>query len=129
MRLIDVRPRGSDAPPLYCPRCGIPFSIATWEWPGGRRSEAVYCAPGEMGLAPKLVEIFTARYVHREPQGSGPAFNWQVHGHLARWFCPGCGIQLDEQGECPRCHYHLRDVSHPLIELHGHRPIRSGSAG
>lgn len=76
-----------------------------------------------MELVKALQEIFEARYVRHEPQETAPSFEQRIHGNLALWFCPGCGVQLDEHGECPRCHYHLRDVSYHLIERCPHIPV------
>lgn len=123
MPLIDVRPRPGSDPPLYCPKCGESFSIATWDSISGRMSEELYCEPGEMGLADRLREIFEARYLRGEPQDPHPTYNAQLHGHLRCWFCPGCGVHLDEHGACPRCHYHQRDVSYHLVEIHPHRDV------
>jgi len=32
-------------------------------------------------------------------------------------FCPGCGVRLNDQLECPRCGPHARDLVFDLVEL------------
>jgi ClpA/ClpB-like protein len=44
----------------------------------------------------------------------------QIGRQLARWFCPGCGVPLDESNCCPQCGHSIRDQIYPLVELHPH---------
>jgi uncharacterized paraquat-inducible protein A len=103
---------------MFCPKCGSRFEVRDT-----KRGQYLYCSRGDMGLARKLQAIFERRYVDGEPQPPRPDFSQQIHGFLHRWYCPGCGIRLDEHGVCPRCRYHLRDLVYPLVETHGHKPV------
>ncbi len=97
---------------MYCPYCG---EILT------RRDGELYCIAGEMGVAPMLEQMLNARYSPNAPaQSPRPSYSPQIHGNL-RWWCPGCGIRLNQYLECDQCGKHLRDLTVYLIELHPHR--------
>jgi hypothetical protein len=103
---------------LFCPICGTPLIERH-----SLRGSYLYCPKGGMGLAPVLRSIFEARHVTREKPPSQRSFDWQLHGHLHKWYCPGCGVHLGEHGDCPICGHNLRGDSHLLIETHVHQPV------
>lgn len=109
---------------MFCPKCGSLLEVRH-----RHQSEYLYCPPGDMELAQAVRRILERRHVDGEPQTPKPQFSQQLHGFLHRWYCPGCGVHLNEQGECPRCGYHLRDLVVPLIEIHPHRPIQHDTDG
>ncbi|MDP9378994.1 MAG: hypothetical protein M3Q29_02385 [Chloroflexota bacterium] len=66
-------------------------------------------------------------------EGSDPAaqsplpwFSPQVHWGVC-WFCPACGVRINEDLECPRCGRHLRALAFCIQELHPHGPGRDPS--
>lgn len=108
---------------MFCPKCGallIPREDTYI------REGTFYCAPGDMWLSGRMACILKLRYDAPEgdqPQSPLPAFNREFHGSLL-WYCPGCGVRLNEHLECPRCGKHVRDLVYHLIELHPHGLIR-----
>lgn len=105
---------------MFCPKCGTALSVHT----NAPQRDMLYCAPGDMGLSPRVATVLLGRYAAESAPPSAqspmPAFSRRLHGGL-HWYCPGCGIRLNEHLECPRCTRHLRDLAYDLIELHPHR--------
>ena len=84
----------------------------------------LYCAPGDMWLSADLMTTLMQRFGTEGnadmPQSSLPAYDAQLHNGW-NWYCPGCGIRLNDHLECTRCGHHLRDLVYTLVELHPHR--------
>jgi len=103
---------------MFCPKCGVPLTPREAPYP------SFYCAPGEMEMSARLAGTLVQRYgetADSAPQSALPAFNRQIHGSL-RWYCPGCGVRLNDHLECPRCGQHVRDLVFDVVELHSHSP-------
>lgn len=106
---------------MYCPKCG---EILT------RRNGELTCLAGDMGLSRNVEQRLMERYApEAPPQSPLPLYVPQLHRSRWRWWCPGCGVRLNERQECPQCGKHLRDLFYPLVELHPHRePLSSPSS-
>ena len=96
---------------MYCPKCGDELTEHDGE---------LCCAVGDMSLSQKLEEILTQRYsAGSESVLPATVYDRQIHGGL-NWFCPGCGIRLNEELHCESCRKHIRDSVRTLVELHPH---------
>ena len=109
---------------MFCPKCGDELV---------RQKGELFCLFGEMGIAQDIERILTERFGARQPSpkrqqfapitiqmfpssvSRGPRFH-----PLYPWFCPGCGIVLDEKMQCPECGGTIRDLQSPLLERHPH---------
>jgi hypothetical protein len=105
---------------MFCPKCG---SVLTWRWDPYMKREVFYCVPGEMemsvNLTERLLERFGAQEPADEPEAMPPySVKWQ--GRF-QYYCPGCGVRLQEGLACGRCGKSLRDLLMTLVELHPHR--------
>jgi hypothetical protein len=104
---------------MFCPRCGTVLTVRSDE----RWGDILYCVRGDMALSRGMQEALERRYGTSDggPQSPLSPYSPQIHGGLT-WYCPGCGVRLDEHLQCPRCARHLRDLVYQLVELHPHRP-------
>jgi ssDNA-binding Zn-finger/Zn-ribbon topoisomerase 1 len=108
---------------MFCPKCGIQLRVQLSAH--GRRE--LCCLPGNMCLSQDLQARFEQRYGAAAADSARPTRSSvlvppQVYGSL-HWYCPGDGIPLNAELECPQCGKHLRDMVYDLVELHPHRPV------
>ncbi|MCC2669840.1 MAG: hypothetical protein K0Q72_2311 [Armatimonadetes bacterium] len=97
---------------LFCPRCGVPFTDV---------NGVLTCVPGDMPLSTNLSRDLIECYVAETRKPRETVFSFQVGG---TWFCPGCGVPVQEQNSlliCPHCTRSINDFIHRLMELHPHR--------
>lgn len=80
------------------------------------------CRRGDMPLSPRLSAAFVDRYVlkSRAPaEHRRAAVRW---GGV--WYCPGCGVRLEERDgsvACHECGQSLNEFLYELIEVHPHK--------
>jgi hypothetical protein len=74
------------------------------------------CVPGGMPLSRRMHEVLSQRFPAQRPR---PA-EYEVGRKLTRSYCPGCGVPLDREMQCPSCKQSIRDLLFPLVELHPH---------
>jgi hypothetical protein len=101
---------------MFCPFCGATLAVGRSE----RWGTLVECLPGEMSLSENMRQVLEQRYGPASAGVANPADTRRTC-HLGRWFCPGCGVQLDRQMQCPQCGKSLRDQLYRLVEFHPHR--------
>jgi predicted amidophosphoribosyltransferase len=99
---------------MFCPKCGETLEQIDGAWT---------CRRGGMPLSPRLSAGFTDVYVLKTStaQPGRATFLW-----AGTWYCPGCGIQTEEQAGtvvCPRCRQSLNEFLYDLIELHPHKDV------
>lgn len=104
---------------MFCPKCGTAFTTQI----ALRFQDAVYyCPTGDMPTSWSLTTTLRQRYdagcSTAVPQSPLPALS---RPFALRWYCPGCGVRLNEHLECMQCGHHLRDLVYVLVELHPHR--------
>lgn len=106
---------------MFCPKCGAEF---TGQIDPRLPTAVFYCPSGDMPTSWNPTTVLRQRYgsdrSNEVPQSALPVFSRQFHGGH-RWFCPGCGVRLNERLECEQCGKHLRDLVYVLVELHPHR--------
>ena len=108
---------------MFCPKCGDELV---------RENGAFTCWHGEMSLSPDMERVLTERFTAHtpspkragmipvismfpSPMKTGPRFT-----PLYPWFCPGCGVVLDDKMRCPECGVSIADLQMPLLEYHSH---------
>ncbi len=96
---------------MFCPKCG---SLLTWRADASLKRDVFYCPPGDMWMSVNLTERLLERYGVQEPADS---VWWQGR---RQYYCPGCGVRLQEGLICSRCGKSLRDLHRTLVELHPH---------
>jgi hypothetical protein len=74
------------------------------------------CIPGDMMFSPMMHQAMRERFSVDSPRRE----EVQIGRQFARWFCPGCGVPLDESNCCPQCGHSIRDQIYPLVETHPH---------
>ena len=73
------------------------------------------CVPGRMPLAKVVQDYLAEHFPVHSPRPAGTSLGVE----LARWFCPGCGVHLQDLA-CPRCGGSIRSMHHSLVERHLH---------
>lgn len=91
---------------MFCPKCGDELIIKDGE---------LYCLRGDMYLSQNVREILEARYGEISPRE--PSDYKLDH---TKWWCPGCGIKVNEKLECSNCGKNYYDLLYPLVEIHPH---------
>lgn len=106
---------------MFCPKCG---AVLESRWDAYVQRDVLCCVPGDMPMSAnvtdKLMQRFGPPSSADTPQSPLPAYSALLHGGC-QWYCPGCGIRLNDHLECTRCGHHLRDLMFILVELHPHR--------
>ncbi len=97
---------------MYCPKCCALMSNATGAW---------MCTNG-LELSANFGEKLEATYRSAFRGGRAGSFKLQP----GVWYCPSCGIQLDEQMSCDECGKSLRPFLYELVELHPHPDGKGG---
>ena len=93
---------------MFCPKCATELTRRDDEW---------LCVPGKMSLSRDVARRLTERYASHEPSAMRGSTPFATNP----WYCPGCGVALDADLLCPRCHLSLKDLQYPLIEFHPHQ--------
>jgi hypothetical protein len=99
---------------MYCPKCGDVLEQINGVW---------VCRRGDMPLSNRLSAAFEDQYVLkiRATEYRPAALRW---GGV--WYCPGCGVRLEERDglvACHECGRSLNEFLHELIELHPHQDM------
>lgn len=92
---------------MFCPYCGREMRLA----------DGVFaCIAGDMTLSTRIHALLRERFPTDKPRAESAEI-----GHRAsRWFCPECGVPLDNDACCRYCGQTLRDLLSALSEhLHG----------
>jgi hypothetical protein len=106
---------------MFCPKCGDEMVNQDGE---------LTCIRGAMGLSQQVHNMLMERFKHHSLSPRGERANTiRVYPYsdgfglmqLRPWFCPGCGVVLDEKLSCPECGTSILDLLFPLTELHPHR--------
>ena len=100
---------------MFCPLCGDELI---------NEAGTLVCKNGMMELSPALATAFQECFVERTCPSPRRAVEFRIGGI---WYCPGCGVQMREDGgllECPRCHECLNRWIHPLVDIHPHVPTK-----
>jgi predicted amidophosphoribosyltransferase len=97
---------------MYCPKCGKDMEQINGVWT---------CRRGDMPLSERVSAAFVDTYVLkiRANEHKRTALKW---GGV--WYCPGCGVRLQEQDgllACRECGRSLNEFLYDLIELHPHK--------
>lgn len=97
---------------MFCPKCGDTLEDVNGE---------LTCVRGDMGLSQDMARRLSECYVTRTRLPAEPknAARWG-----GTWYCPGCGIQAEEDDgavRCPHCGLSMNEFLYPLVELHPHR--------
>jgi rubrerythrin len=108
---------------MFCPKCGEELV---------RKNGELTCVRGTMGVTQDVEAILSERFrAHKpspkrasiapvirmfpSPMKTGPRFLPSYP-----WFCPGCGVVLDDKMRCPECDVSIADLQGPLLERHPH---------
>jgi hypothetical protein len=97
---------------MYCPKCGEALKA---------NPDGLYCQSGDMYLSQYMEQRLINCFVFKTEVPSSIRFRVKVGG---KWFCPECGIRLNEVDgyiRCSKCHRSINEFVHQLIELHPHR--------
>jgi hypothetical protein len=109
---------------MFCPKCG---SLLTWRSDSYLKRDVFYCTPGDMWMSVNLTERLLERYGAQEPadepEATPPYSVWWQGSR--QYYCPGCGVRLQEGLICGRCGKSLRDLLRTLVELHPHEGERT----
>src|ERR1700733_7620074 len=93
---------------MFCPKCAAELVL---------RDGKLTCLRGEMSLSERVAGVLHDRYGNHVPSPR--------HGVVSitrnPYYCPGCGIPLDDQMQCSECQLSLKDLSFDLTELHPHK--------
>ena len=97
---------------MFCPKCGDELEEVNGRW---------RCARGNMYLsddmARRLLDLFVKEI--RNSAQRPASFRWG-----GSWFCPGCGVRLEESQGVVRCNLCGQSLDglllHSLIEIHPH---------
>ena len=95
---------------MFCPFCGDTLVL---------RKGEMYCPTGDMELAHVLSQSLTACYADiTSPKRINFTPNYRGG---ADQFCPGCGIKVDKEFNCPHCGKSVKELIYQLVEFHPHR--------
>ena len=97
---------------MFCPMCGEEMSDV---------NGVLTCVPGEMPLSQRMQQSLIECFVDQSRMPREAKARADVGG---TWFCPGCGVRVEEkEGRlvCPSCSRSLNEFLFALIELHPHR--------
>jgi hypothetical protein len=104
---------------MYCPRCGDVLS---------EMNETFTCIRGDMEMSHHLATHLFACFVSKSEQPKEPPPLSEMRyksGVGGRWFCPGCGVSMEEQTpyavRCPQCNRNLWQFVYEIVECHPHR--------
>jgi hypothetical protein len=93
---------------MFCPKCAAVLDL---------RSGTLTCVLGDMPLSQRLHNLLTQRYASGVPSPRKGVTSIEKD----RWYCPGCGVMLNENLVCPECYRSIKDLQHELVELHPHK--------
>ena len=100
---------------MYCPKCGDVL----------KEQRGVFvCERGQMELSQHIAERLYSCFVTKVEQPEEFRFTDGRYHFGGRWFCPGCGVLMDEEQpgavRCPKCGRNIGKYVHQLAELHPH---------
>ena len=107
---------------MFCPFCGdvlVAKRDARW-------GESVCCVRGKMELSEHMRQTLEQRYGGVSVEDKPRSVTSTSGRQLGHWFCPGCGVPLNAQMQCPTCGKSLRDQLFGLVELHPHAYAQPG---
>jgi tRNA(Ile2) C34 agmatinyltransferase TiaS len=100
---------------MYCPKCGDQME---------ERGGTFECTRGQMPLSQDMAHHLYASFVSRSEEPEEFAFATPGYRWGGKWFCPGCGVLMQEESpgavRCPKCRRNLGKYLHSLVELHPH---------
>jgi len=97
---------------MFCSKCGNPLET---------EGAALVCRAGAMELAPAVAQGLSEVFIARSRKSVSRPVSFPIGGN---WFCPGCGIQMEERSgmlSCPQCYNSLNEFVVALVEAHPHR--------
>src|SRR5262245_31309973 len=103
---------------LFCPRCGDVLR----ETPEGH----LRCERGDVILSAELRDRLYECYrdATRRPNDIIFTYNGKPHGVGGEWFCPGCGVRINETSPgkliCPVCSRSVVEFVYAIVEGHPH---------
>ncbi len=102
---------------MYCPKCG---AVMVGRHNSRVDADVFYCATGDMECSLHLTRRLMERYGAIKISLSLPRQHPGLKRHALQWYCPACGVGLNDQLECEACGKLPRDLIYQLIELHPH---------
>lgn len=104
---------------MFCPKCGDVLR---------ETNDTFKCLRGEMEMSRHLATHLYACFVTQSEDPKEPPLPSEITytGSVGgRWFCPGCGVLMEERTpwavRCPRCERSIWQFIRELIEIHPHR--------
>lgn len=97
---------------MFCPRCGDVLTRIE----DGR----LMCINGQMEVTKALEKKLEECYVLKLRQPREGKFSSRIGG---QWFCPQCGVLIQEQDgdlRCSSCHQTINEFIFSLVEFHPH---------
>ena|SRR5215813_12853292 len=100
---------------MYCPRCGDAL----------KEQQGVFrCERGKMEVSRFIAQRLYLEFVSKTEESEDFRFTEAPYRFGGQWFCPGCGIPMDEEQpgaiKCLQCGRNLGKYVHQLVELHPH---------
>ncbi len=99
---------------MFCPKCGDLMSDD---------SGAPACSRGRMLLSIRMTSDLNECFIDKVRLPKENPAKRRIGGV---WYCPGCGVRMEEQDglvRCPQCRRCLNQFITALIELHPHSTI------
>lgn len=96
---------------MFCPKCNDELI---------RVNKELTCLKGNMGLSQNLECELTECFILKNRKPKEVKLSFLVGGE---WFCPGCGISMEEKDgfiRCPKCSLSLNEFIYVLVEVHPH---------
>lgn len=100
---------------MYCPKCGNSLK---------EQLGIFVCERGQMELSRFMAERLYSGFVSNTEEPEDFRFTKAGYHFGAQWFCPGCGVLMNEEEpgavRCPQCRRNIGKYLHQLTELHPH---------
>jgi hypothetical protein len=93
---------------MFCPKCAAELVLHHGE---------MACLRGKMPLSARVAAVLQERFGNHVPSPRHSV----VTPIAGAFYCPGCGIPLNDQMHCPECQLSIADLRFDLTELHPHK--------